>query len=269
MARPLKEGLDFAGWEVGVLDNDGKVDRLIEAQGIAAFTVYFYLCQHAYADNGYYLDWSYSQCATTARKLGKGASATFVRNVVNMCFECCLFDKGLFQEYGVLTSRGIQKRYWGAIQERVGKYEKKDYWLLKPDECKGLDLSTQNSDSSAGNEGFSGEKSHNSTVENTTEDDITLHESVYGAVPAFIPPTLEQVKAYCKKKGIVIDEEHFLDYYTSNGWVMGNGVPVKDWRARVRAWAKREKRDSAVDAEPDEYDKMVSGYIPQYKKKGS
>lgn len=272
MARNPKEGLDFAGWEVGVLDNDGRIDRLIDAQGIAAFTVYFYLCMHAYASHGYYLDWSYSQCATTARKLGRGASAEFVKNVVDMCFECCLFDKRLFQECGVLTSHGIQRRYWSAVQERVGKYEKKEFWLLKPNECKGLDLSTQNSDFSGEKPNSSAEKSNNSTQKNTKEENITLHEREHRGAPAFTPPTLDQVESYCKKYGIVIDVDHFLDYYTANGWVMGNGVPIKDWRARVRAWAKREKksdRDIAVSEEQSEYEEMVKSYIPKYRKKGS
>lgn len=258
--RPSKKGLDFVGWNTGVLDNDGKIDRLIEAQGIAAFTVYFYLCMHAYATNGYYLEWGYSQCATTARKLGRGASAEFVRNVVDMCFECCLFDKRLFQECGVLTSHGIQRRYWNAIQERVGKYEKKDYWLLKPDECKGLDLSTQNSDFPTGN-------SPNTKEEKRREEKSILQESECYP-PSFKPPALKQIHAYCEKNNIVIDEEYFFDYHTQNGWVMSNGVPIKDWRARVRAWAKREKKFKQSD-EPSEYEDMVAAYTPQYKKKGS
>lgn len=258
MARPKKEGLDFAGWEVGVLDNDGKVDRLIEAQGIAAFTVYFYLCMHAYATHGYYLDWSYSQCATTARKLGKGASAEFVKNVVDMCFECCLFDKRLFQEYRILTSRGIQRRYWSAVHERVGKYELKQFWLLKPEECQGFDLCMQNSDFSAGNP-------PNSTQKKSTQKNSILQESVCSSTPEFTPPTLNQIHAYCEKRGIVIDEEHFLDYHAQNGWVMANGVSVKDWRARIRAWAKREKKYAATDG-ANEYEEMVENYVPRYTK---
>ena len=258
--RRPKIGLDFAGWEVGVLDNDGKIDRLIEAQGIAAFTVYFYLCQHAYATHGYYLDWSYSQCATTARKLGKGASAEFVRNVVSMCFECCLFDKRLFQQYGILTSRGIQRRYWSAIQERISKYEPKQFWLLKPEECQGFDLCTQNSDFPSGN---------TATVQKSKEENMTVEKRVYtGSTCTLTPPTLEKIREYCEKNNIAIDAEYFFDYHTQNGWVMSNGIAVKDWRARVRAWAKREKKYRERE-EPSEYEELVESYVPVYKKKGS
>lgn len=173
--RPKKEGLDFAGWEVGVLDNDAKVDRLIEAQGIAAFTVYFYLCQHAYATHGYYLDWDYSCCAVTARKLGKGASAEFVKNVVDMCLKCDLFDKQVFDAYGVLTSRGIQRRYSGAVERRVPDEEPKKFWLLE--NSQGFDECTQNSDEPPENSTFCNRNSIDSTVHNSTVNDITLHDN--------------------------------------------------------------------------------------------
>ena len=157
---PTKEGLDFAGWSVGTLD-DTKIGRLIEAQGIAAFTVYFYLCQHAYATHGYYLDWDYSCCAVTARKLGKGASAAFVKNVVDMCFQCCLFDKRLFDTYGILTGRGIQRRYWIATKRCIPNVEKK-FWLLE--NSQGFDECTQNS---------------NEQPENLTSDTIHINNNKY------------------------------------------------------------------------------------------
>ena len=146
--RPRKEGLDFAGWDVHVLENDTKIDQLIDAQGIAAFTVYFYLCQRAYATHGYYLEWSYSLCPTVARKLGKGACSEFVKNVVDICFQCCLFDKSLFEVHGILTSRGLQKRYWAAISDRASRFEQKKFWLLEPEECQGFVSCAQNSETS-------------------------------------------------------------------------------------------------------------------------
>ena len=130
--RPLKEGLDYASWDVGILDGDERIDELIDSQGIAAFTVYFYLVNKAYATHGYYLDWGYHLCATTARRLGRGACAEFVRNCVEMCLQIGLFDKGLFAECGILTSRGIQKRYWEVAKNRQGRGERRKYWLLDP-----------------------------------------------------------------------------------------------------------------------------------------
>lgn len=51
----------------------------------------------------------------------------------------------------------------------------------------------------------------------------------------FAPPTLEEVKAYCKERGNGVDPQHFFDYYTANGWKVGKN-PMKDWKAAVRSW---------------------------------
>lgn len=56
--------------------------------------------------------------------------------------------------------------------------------------------------------------------------------------PRFIPPTVEEVAAYCRERGNNIDANEFIDHYTANGWVQGKGKPIKDWRACVRTWER-------------------------------
>lgn len=59
------------------------------------------------------------------------------------------------------------------------------------------------------------------------------------ATQRFIPPTLEEVKAYCQERGNSIDPERFIDHYTANGWVVGKSkAKMKDWKASVRTWEK-------------------------------
>lgn len=54
----------------------------------------------------------------------------------------------------------------------------------------------------------------------------------------FVPPTLEEVAAYCKERKNTVDPERFHDYYSANGWVQGKGKPIKDWKAAVRTWGR-------------------------------
>lgn len=56
----------------------------------------------------------------------------------------------------------------------------------------------------------------------------------------FTPPTLEEVMDYAFEKGITINAEDFIDYYSSQGWKLSNGNPMKDWQAAARRWAKRD-----------------------------
>jgi hypothetical protein len=56
----------------------------------------------------------------------------------------------------------------------------------------------------------------------------------------FVPPTVEEVKAYCLERGNCVDPQRFVDYYSSNGWMVGKNK-MKDWKAAVRTWEQREK----------------------------
>lgn len=54
----------------------------------------------------------------------------------------------------------------------------------------------------------------------------------------FTAPTPDQVSEYVAERGYTgFDVEHFIDYYTANGWRVGKN-PMKDWRAAVRNWQK-------------------------------
>lgn len=66
-------------------------------------------------------------------------------------------------------------------------------------------------------------------------------------VMRFIPPTIEEVKAYCQEKGYMIEAENFCDFYQSKGWKVGTSQ-MKDWKAAVRQWMRRDSR-TAQDTE--------------------
>ena len=55
----------------------------------------------------------------------------------------------------------------------------------------------------------------------------------------FTPPTLEDVAEYCKERNNNIDPMQFIDYYSARGWRFNNGGKMKDWRATVRTWERR------------------------------
>jgi hypothetical protein len=57
----------------------------------------------------------------------------------------------------------------------------------------------------------------------------------------FAPPSPEEVTTYGRSIGFDLDGEQFCDYYASMGWKLANGNPLKDWRAAVRTWRRREE----------------------------
>ena len=152
--RPPKKGISYAGWSVDIFDNEPKIDMLLDAHGWNGFAVYFYLCQRAYGGEGYFYKWGYDACASTSRKMGGGIGSGTVREAVGYCLQIGLFDKGLFDRWGVLTSRGIQRRYWEVVKARDVRTVISDYWLLQEDECRGLIKAPLNSNLSEGNDNY-------------------------------------------------------------------------------------------------------------------
>lgn len=57
----------------------------------------------------------------------------------------------------------------------------------------------------------------------------------------FIPPTVEEVEAYCRERQNGINAQQFCDFYASKGWRVGN-QPMRDWKAAVRTWEQRNGR---------------------------
>ena len=53
------------------------------------------------------------------------------------------------------------------------------------------------------------------------------------------PPSVDEVKAYCSERKNSVDAEKFVDYYSSNGWMVGKNK-MKDWKAAVRTWEKNQ-----------------------------
>ena len=64
----------------------------------------------------------------------------------------------------------------------------------------------------------------------------------------FRPPTVEEVEAYCFERNNKVDAERFVDFYASNGWRVGKN-PMKDWKAAVRTWEKREDNSPMTAAQ--------------------
>lgn len=83
----------------------------------------------------------------------------------------------------------------------------------------------------------------------------------------FVPPTVEEVAAYCLERKNKVDAAYFVDHYTSNGWKVGK-QNMKDWKAAVRTWEKNgynqpSKKQDAV--EPNGYSFDLEKYERSHK----
>lgn len=58
-----------------------------------------------------------------------------------------------------------------------------------------------------------------------------------------IPPTLEEVRAYCDSRSNGIDPEMFIAFYEARGWKIGKDR-MKSWKACVVTWEKRRQEQT-------------------------
>lgn len=64
-----------------------------------------------------------------------------------------------------------------------------------------------------------------------------------------VPPTVDEVRAYCLERKNGIDPQAFVDFYEARGWKYGQGKPVVDWKACVRTWENRRKQEGGEQSE--------------------
>ena len=54
----------------------------------------------------------------------------------------------------------------------------------------------------------------------------------------FVPPTLEEVEAYCRERNSPVDAKQFYDYFTAGNWYDSKGQKVRSWKQKLITWEK-------------------------------
>ncbi len=131
-----KEGLDYFPLNCQV---DEKIE-LIEADfGLKGFAIVVKLFQRIYGEHGYYCEWNDDIALLFARQNGllNGGVNNLIQEVVSASIRRGVFDNDLYERYGILTSKGIQKRYLDAVSRRSQINLNKNYLLLNDGNFKG------------------------------------------------------------------------------------------------------------------------------------
>ena len=85
-------------------------------------------------------------------------------------------------------------------------------------------------------------ENHNTLLKKTVKNNTTnTNNTIDNNKGRFIKPILSEVEDYCIKRNNNIDAEAFVNFYESKGWMVGSNK-MKDWKACVITWEKREKK---------------------------
>lgn len=273
MARPKKTGLDYFPFDVDFF-NDEKIEAISGEFGIKGEIVAIKLLAAIYR-NGYFIEWSemlQMKMLKTLPSISKELLTEIVQRLVRWNF----FDEGLFNSDNVLTSRGIQRRYFEAMK-RNSLSDSLPFLIVsaaetpinvtettintaktpqsKEKESKVnisfLEKKKQKSASVKKNgiEEIDFEELSVETLKEEKEKNSAQKEKEKSSAKAFTPPSPSEVAAYCRERGNDISPESFCSFYASKGWRVGN-QPMKDWRAAIRHWETRRSHENKQPSFP-------------------
>ena len=187
----MKNGIDYFPLEVYL---DEKFE-LIEAEfGLTGFGVVVKLLQKIYGGQGYYIEWTNEVALLFAKKIGLGGSA--VSEIVTAAIRRGIFDKTLYDKYGILTSSGIQKRYFEIVSRRKNVEVKKEYLLFCDDKV------FKNVNISAGNVSKNGKNADISEQSKGKESKVKIYPPIARAREEEFRTAFE---AFVKEYDILVD----------------------------------------------------------------
>ena len=103
--------------------------ELIEAEfGLKGFAIVVKILQKIYGGQGYYCEWTKDVGLLFAR--ATNTNDNLVSQIVDAAIKRGIFNADLFEKYSVLTSKGIQLRYFEAVSRRKKVDAIKQYLLI-------------------------------------------------------------------------------------------------------------------------------------------
>ncbi|MDD5013699.1 MAG: DUF4373 domain-containing protein [Atribacterota bacterium] len=111
-----KSGLNYFPFDIDFF-NDEKIEFLSARLGLRGEAIAIRLLCKIYR-NGYYLQWGDDEALLFAKRVGDSCQHSFVNDVVHELVKRGFLDESIFNRFEILTSKGIQSRYFEASERR-------------------------------------------------------------------------------------------------------------------------------------------------------
>lgn len=124
--------------------------------------------------------------------------------------------------------------------------------------------------SEAGNEATD-EAASEATGEAQTRTIKNYKNKREGQAPrSFLPPSRQDIEAYCHEKNYCMDTQLFIDYYDARDWTLGKGQKMSNWKSAVNAWVRRERKnvgDGISDEQAKRMERKTEEILKERKRK--
>lgn len=124
--RPIKQGVDYFPLSVSLF-SDVKIRKILRSCGPNSVSVIICLLCNIYRENGYYILWDEDLPFFIADEVG--VSEGCVKEIILKAIQVGFFDVEKHSAYGILTSYGIQKRFFEITKRRNETGIKQEYLI--------------------------------------------------------------------------------------------------------------------------------------------
>ncbi|MCL1942002.1 MAG: DUF4373 domain-containing protein [Candidatus Azobacteroides sp.] len=242
MARTNKTGIDYFPFDVDFF-NDEKIEFTSARFGVKGEIIAIRLLCKIYR-NGYYTDWSEDENTLLAKRAGEGITPSLVSEIVNELVRRGFFDKSLLDRFRILTSKGIQRRYFEAVKRYKRVDVIRDYLLVDVSKTDNVNIIEINGYINADNDNINPQKKREEKKRNV--ESVNTDSSPGGTPPDIFEP---------------VDYKKFADWFNSETKGIFGSVryPLgKKRRASVRARISEHGKESFVEVVKNA---MESGFL--------
>lgn len=242
--RPTKQGLEYFPFDVDFF-NDEKIEFVSARFGAKGEIITVRLMCKIYRI-GYFTEWNEDESTLLAKRAGNNISPALVSEVVNELVRRRFFDESILNRFGILTSKGIQRRYVRATSDRKEVEIIRDYWLVDwPKNATKINLQPINSINPPINSINPPINAQSKVKESKGKERLSLSDSLSHRDSEIAPPTAAQRERENFLEILFFDKEllspqneldRFLSHYEKSGWLDANGNPVKNKIAALKNW---------------------------------
>lgn len=212
MAAPFKTGLNSFQLDVNFFADD-RIEALSGEFGVFGELAAVKLLCSIYR-NGYFIEWSELHKRKLVRSL-PGIELQTLDAIIEQMIEYGFFDRGMYDNYGILTSVEIQENYLSATRRR--KNIQLEYSLIngsnnevKEDKCKhNANINGVNVDNNSIN-----------VCNNSVNDDNNAVNADINPVSENLPDSTEQSESVARKVNItaidVVDSDNTLELFNNS-----------------------------------------------------
>lgn len=223
--------------------------------GVKGVYIHLLLLNEIYRSGGYYKKWDSDDCLLMSASSGVAGdcSPSLIAEVVQGLVRRSLFDKGVFDRFGVLTSAEIQRRFLRIVgNSRDSIPIVKEYFLLDTSSRKDVTAGTSAKLAFFSVSSKDGAQNLKDLVQNLKDLDKEQNRKEQNrkevcVAPAphasgVVKPSFEMVCEFAKLRRAEDCARPFFDYYDAAGWRDAENKPVYNWQQKFVAWQMREER---------------------------